>query len=330
MVKNIGELRFGLELECQRAYGYDKNHSFYDDEDEEIDEDATQAAIDESYYYLCNERLDWGLPTNMFNRLLVEWGKEYPERFPEWYEENPRFSYSEFNDEFEECDAVTDFLQEAAEHTDTVYFERERIDFDRWVSDQLPAKVSNIWSTDSDASVSGCEFVLDGGGIPYDGTIDAIGIITDVELQIDSKCSFHVHVSEENRRHKYGPRFQYLMCKYIADRLSSCPTGLLDRWNTEWRTRYYAFAKSDKRMSFVAYRSEHESWEFRCFGNVSTKEDMIFCVNMARDAYMYARNKVASGYAYNENSWPLLVSNFESRLTAEIAKRERKQLRKAA
>jgi hypothetical protein len=331
MAEKIGELRFGLELECQEVFGESKE-SLGEDYDPEIDESATDGAIADYRYQLNGERLSGIYGTSEFNKHLLRLTKEHGQKFVDWYKDNERFSYDDFVDEFGSDDIIDDYLSEiATENTETIYYDREKPDYIDWVVGELSTKIKQDWSVVSDASISGCEFVLDGSGVDYDETISAIDVLVDGldDLVVDGNCSFHVHVSEANRKHRYGPKFQYLLCKYIADNIKSCPTPLLYRWADSWRNRYFAFQKSDKRMTFVSYRSEHDTWEFRCFGGVDTAEDMKFCVDMTRDAYTYARKKMMSNFiGYNDNDWPVLIANFEARLCAEL--RKRTQVKKVA
>jgi hypothetical protein len=44
----------------------------------------------------------------------------------------------------------------------------------------------------------------------------------------------------------------------------------------------------ENRYSFIAFRHEFKTWEFRCWGNIETVEDAKACVDLSLDAYNYA------------------------------------------
>jgi hypothetical protein len=154
----------------------------------------------------------------------------------------------------------------------------------------------------SDGSVDGGEIRLDE---PNDisGSIDKLKRLQDAydfvrDLKVDEECSFHVHLSYQGIKHSYGEKFQMLLYEYILTNMEALPTSVLERWlynRSDWLSRYFDIRISDNKYNFVAYRSEHCTWEFRCFGNIKTAEAGAMCINFAKDAYIWAKNRIEAG-----------------------------------
>lgn len=110
------------------------------------------------------------------------------------------------------------------------------------------------------------------------------------EMTIDHECSFHIHVSVDGVKHVYGAMLQRAVYYYFYNNLDRVPESVMQRWaNREWRDRYFAIEhNSDRKYSFVAWRNEHSTIEFRCFGNVTNYKDARKCLILAVEALIWA------------------------------------------
>jgi len=108
------------------------------------------------------------------------------------------------------------------------------------------------------------------------------------EFEINEECSFHVHLSIPGIKHSYGRNLQIaLMLSVIL--APNRPGYIHNRWqhtveNDEddgesWLEKYFSVSPSTNKNTFVAFRGD--TWEFRCFGNVTDVEDAEWCLKTA-------------------------------------------------
>lgn len=146
-------------------------------------------------------------------------------------------------------------------------------------------------------------------------------------LDVDDQCSFHVHVSNTDIKHRYGTNMQGFMLQYLSDNLEKLPSSVLQRFSSDsgrWRNQYFSISISQNKYCFVAYRSEHGTWEFRCFGNIETADEGIICMNMAVDAHFHAVNLVRKGKMFKKNI-NILQVEIPARADAVLRKRKKQQ-----
>jgi hypothetical protein len=139
-----------------------------------------------------------------------------------------------------------------------------------------------------DTSVQGFEFTTVGGLTLDDAKRIAIEALKpEWQHQVDEACSFHIHVSVTDHELPYSTRFQRAAWEYLAVHLDEVPTAVRARWrNAYQRDKYFALTADSEKRRFVAWR--RATWEFRCFGNVSTAEDAHRCLDLAERAVRYA------------------------------------------
>lgn len=148
----------------------------------------------------------------------------------------------------------------------------------------------------ADGSVSGFEFVTADGGLPRDEALAVARYILDPSWNhvIDAGCSFHIHVSAPPHAswRNAGTKFQTACLEYLAVHLDEVPAAVRDRWaNIAKREQYFKLVSSTAdRYAFVAWRGI--TWEFRCWGNVSTPDDAAKCLDLTERAFRYALARV--------------------------------------
>ena len=160
--------------------------------------------------------------------------------------------------------------------------------------------LDNKFSIERDSTVSGIEF-KPAQPLAPDESLERYKSLTEAfdSLEVSKRCSFHVHVSVDGLTHTYGINMQAWMYLYILQNISKVPKGVLERWSASGEMlegdRYYkqklggsADRNYEERYSFVAFRHEFKTWEFRCWGNIKSVEDAKTCIDLSVEAYNYA------------------------------------------
>jgi hypothetical protein len=160
--------------------------------------------------------------------------------------------------------------------------------------------LDNKFSIERDGTVSGIEF-KPAQPLAPDESLERYKTLTEAfdSLEVSKRCSFHVHVSVDGLTHTYGINMQAWMYLYILQNISKVPKGVLERWSASGEMaegdRYYkqklggsADRNYEERYSFVAFRHEFKTWEFRCWGNIKSVEDAKTCIDLSVEAYNYA------------------------------------------
>jgi hypothetical protein len=133
---------------------------------------------------------------------------------------------------------------------------------------------------------------------------------------VDTHCSFHIHMSVPALAMQYNAGVQARLMNYILDHLDRVPLGCLRRWqDSGWVRRYFPISLTSAKYSFVSYRGNHRTWEFRCFGNINRLEEAKACIDLAVQAMHYA-------YSQPPATATPLYNNATTRIDAEIARRE--------
>lgn len=144
-----------------------------------------------------------------------------------------------------------------------------------------------------DGSVAGVE-IRPKKPLSHQESIDSLSTLFRNKMEIDEKCSFHVHVSiAEDFDSTYNRDLQLFMIEYIITHLAEVPESCRNRWKDPYQTaRYFAILPSDDKYCFVAFRGHLRTWEFRCFGNITNAADGQKCIELAGRAYMYALRRL--------------------------------------
>lgn len=136
-----------------------------------------------------------------------------------------------------------------------------------------------------DGSVSGPE-ITTVGGVEFDELLAKSDSLFDMiagRMSVDTRCSFHVHLSIKDAIPVYSDRFQIkLMIAVLND--NRVPDAVRQRWKDSVQLdRFFNFNLDRHKYRFVAFRTN--TWEFRCFGNVSTKDQASACLQIAAESY---------------------------------------------
>lgn len=139
-----------------------------------------------------------------------------------------------------------------------------------------------------DGSVDGFE-IRTKGGLDIESVKKAIELVFTKKHTIDTGCSFHVHLSVEGIKPKYNPEFQWRMMEFLLGHMDDVPKSVKKRWkDKDTREEYFALIPDEDKCTFVSYHYSGNTWEFRCFGNISNAKDANKCILLAAQAYRYA------------------------------------------
>ena len=141
----------------------------------------------------------------------------------------------------------------------------------------------------TDSSVDGPE-IRTCGALTLKEFRQALKVATGLPIEVDTGCSFHIHLSIPEVKHSYGRKLQALMYEYLISSIDRVPESVRDRWNNDYH--YFKPELSTDKYSFVHFHHQG-TWEFRCFGNVDNEEDGMQCLRLAVEALQYAYKVIA-------------------------------------
>lgn len=140
---------------------------------------------------------------------------------------------------------------------------------------------------DTDGSVEGFEFRTEGPRTIAEFQAAARAVFR-MSHDIDTKCSFHVHLSVVGVNHSYGAKLQNAMMAYLARNVHRVPSTVLERWaNEDQVEQYFKVHLANPKYSFIHWHSQG-SIEFRCFGNVQNAADGMTCLTLAMECLQFA------------------------------------------
>lgn len=144
-----------------------------------------------------------------------------------------------------------------------------------------------------DGTVRGFE-IRTKGGLTADNFSAAAELVFAAEHEINEECSFHIHIAVKDISHKYGNNTQMAMIEFLIEHMAEVPESVRKRWaHSEWRNEYFGVIPDDAKYSFV-HKHPLNTWEFRCFGNVTNAADAKKCLELAVRALQHAY-KVITG-----------------------------------
>lgn len=148
----------------------------------------------------------------------------------------------------------------------------------------------------TDNSVDGVEIrTID--GLTYRQFYAAAKAAFSLDHDIDTACSFHIHLSIPNVKHSFGDRFQLALVEYLIENIERLPASVQRRFKNAPKNEYInGLLSSRKKYSFV-HAHDLNTWEFRCFGNVKNSGEAMVCLNIAIEAMNYAYQATKAGMA---------------------------------
>lgn len=141
-----------------------------------------------------------------------------------------------------------------------------------------------------DGSVSGGE-IRTVGALTADQFLRALKDVCKLDLEVDTGCSFHIHLSIDGMKHGYGKNLQFFMMQYLIENFELWPESVKARIK---KTNYYKLEVSRDKYSMVHFHAQG-TWEFRIFGNVLDELDGYRCLILACRAMQYAYRQVLAG-----------------------------------
>lgn len=137
-----------------------------------------------------------------------------------------------------------------------------------------------------DSSVRGGEIRTLGALTPQQFMAAAIALFTGHDFEIDTGCSFHIHLSVPGIQHTYGKTLQGEMMGYILNNQDRLPAAVRERLKST-AVRFCQFKLDSDKMRAV-HGHPQRTWEFRLFGNVTTQHEAWRCLLLAIDALRHA------------------------------------------
>jgi hypothetical protein len=138
----------------------------------------------------------------------------------------------------------------------------------------------------SDQSVRGGEARTIGALTPGMFIKTATALFSGYDFEVDTGCSFHIHLSVPGVKHKYGIALQSEMFAYILSNTHRLPNSVKERLNSK-SIRYFKFELSTDKFTAV-HAHGLNTWEFRLFGNITNEHDALKCLMLAIDAMRHA------------------------------------------
>lgn len=191
-----------------------------------------------------------------------------------------------------------------------------------YVSRHIPRTIES----GEDASVSGGE-LRHSDPLSYDQTLSAWGeVLRRSDYSIDEECSLHIHMSIEGKTHSFGPELSKWMHYYLVSNADTYPECIQKRWRAGRMDEYFAIPENDykaenDRYSFIAFRDEMDltgtTWEFRCWGNVDSVENIKVCLDATIEAYNFAYQKCHRHHQRCPHSWEDIASVLEAKLNPQ-------------
>lgn len=210
---------------------------------------------------------------------------------------------------------VPEFIPTLLEETKllaTRYWDRNGGEvLDAALAGRLMRELSLPIAVEHDGTVTGVEF-HPSGPMPVDESLELYNKFYNLfgkdsgnhrntpPFQVGTGCSFHIHVSVDGLKHKYGRNMQAWMYLFILENIDRVPLAVIKRWATQ-TDQYFKLQlgggcvednTQEEKYSFISYRNEWKTWEFRGWGNLRLPEDAKACAELSVEAYQYAFKKV--------------------------------------
>lgn len=136
-----------------------------------------------------------------------------------------------------------------------------------------------------DGSVRGGEVRTVGALRPMEFMKAAEALFSKHDWEIDSGCSFHIHLSVPEVIHTYSKSIQAEMMAFILANQTRLPESVRQR--IKGKQEYFRFEISTDKYRAI-HRHSQKTWEFRLFGNVTSTLDAWRCLLLAIDTLRHA------------------------------------------
>lgn len=211
---------------------------------------------------------------------------------------------------------IVERVRREARRTDFRY-QANRMPFTAYFHDRCG--LSDLVQVGSDGTVNGFE-MRTVGPLTYEEFETAARSVFTLNHVVDVGCSFHIHLSVVDVHHRYSQRLQLAMIEYIIAHQSELPESVRERFRHTQNSRHFQSVVKRDKYTFVAPSEEHNTWEFRCFGNVNNPETAMLCLNLAIRALQFAY-QVTTGQKALDSEQYILSQEDWSRVTYEALNR---------
>lgn len=165
----------------------------------------------------------------------------------------------------------------------------QEIDEDHIDTEQLTELMAEKWGLSAnvdivcDESVSGFELRTNGPKTVTEFEEAAVEAFK-LDHNIDTRCSFHIHIKVNGINHTYNRAQRQHIIRYLFKNAHRLPEGVRQRWADENANYFFLPDDGDDKMNFINFHSRYMTLEFRCFGNVTTVEEGNLCLELAVEA----------------------------------------------
>ena len=148
-------------------------------------------------------------------------------------------------------------------------------------------KTRDVIDCGTDGSVRGGEIRTVGALTPQQFLSAATNLLNANHFEVDTGCSFHIHLSVPGVKHSYGASLQAEMTAYLLENMRRLPACVRKRLKSESGKRYAKLHLSKDKFTAVHFHAQG-SWEFRLFGNIDSAVDARRCLLLAIEAIRHA------------------------------------------
>ena len=160
-----------------------------------------------------------------------------------------------------------------------------------------------------DSSVNGFEFKTD-GACSYTEFLDYSEQIFKLDHDIDTGCSFHIHIApkdQELRRLLDCRVGMKAMLAYVVHNIPRLPISVQNRIYRKGGLSMFA---SSGKSGAIIYHCNYDTIEFRLFGNIDNAVDAKRCLDIAIEAVQYAAGCIVN----NKVCIPMPAYHSDSRI----------------
>jgi hypothetical protein len=135
----------------------------------------------------------------------------------------------------------------------------------------------------TDESVQGFEFRTKGAQTveEFESSLERV---FDLDHAIDTRCSFHIHIQVKGIKHSFNRAQRQHLIQYLFKNVDRLPASIKQRWADHNANYFFLPDEGDAKMNFINFHSKFRTLEFRCFGNITNKEDGLRCLEIAVEA----------------------------------------------
>ena len=136
-----------------------------------------------------------------------------------------------------------------------------------------------------DESISGVEIITSGRNT-HEKMLECLSEAFKSSMEVDSFCGFHIHIDAPFLLNTSS--FRRTLHKKAIDLHRLIPMCCYERLRELRKTVYFPFTDEETKYSFISYREEYGTYEFRFYGNVRTEVEALCCLNHSISTVLHA------------------------------------------